>query len=1052
MPTFAAIGYTNDISLNVTNPFRNQPIVIYAQWDNTPAYAALEFRNGTGTVVNTTFIACPASDEFADFTHAINVTCDATGNWTNFTIWDFTAVAWQNVGNHSVKIWVNDSSEAWNGTSTTNFTLWSLVNLSCPDISGPPFIISTTGQSFATYCLVMDTLYSGNPTVNGFNVTLYNDTALAASNTTNSTGWTGITFSTPTETSYTLVANISNNTNTYYNRTTPFTHNKTIFVSSTTNPRPVIQSSYDVTLSYVAWEQYRPNYSFPLPFVVPNFTGGTFNGMSVPWNIYAPLTYMSDMFFKHPTRVEMFAYNFTINATNATPNLNDARLINVTIPIPWNQTKCDPPENICNPFGQFPLYKNQSILPAKFETIQEPGFMNDMNQSYVSQNITVLMKNPESFVVNVTNSTGYTYVINGSQQLGPAPNATFTEGKIVLNLTNISSEGPYKIFVLLGLQDMTCFEQVEQAPGGFSNHTNFMLYCEQHSDPDDPFSPPAGPPKFESSPTLITFQDITGFNPFEIGEGAEPLNTTGSMIFRANITNPLLNYTGDNLYAEFRYPLNVTEWNGTHYTANPGNVSFNISEDHTVGWWNRTAGAWITINSTTDPHINTTEGCMNMTDDIPGSPMYGKNMTMCYEAILFNLNQTLSYDTGGLANGWVYAANVSLNVSVSMGFKILNHSTSTTGTTMGEAGSTNQFKATIAGGQSTGGGTGGTSSAQSNAGMFKLDNTILPGIDNVVCTNPPNCGNITVFVNNQPYYNWTTGSPDIVINSQSSGVQSISISYSVPSATVTPLTLPASSYTAPEEVKETHGLGEIKAGESGTITFEEPELAITETIISVINTVNDITLKLIKLTEKPATIGVDVSGKIYVYLNMQTLNINDEDISSVKIKFKVTKSWVTTNNVNVSTIALNRWANDQWNALPTSKVTEDTDYYHFEATSTGLSYFAVNGEEAAPACVENWDCPDWATMPCVNGTQTRTCTDLNDCGTTVNKPAESQDCEVGIAGVVGWPIEIIAPVVAIIAVIVVIVVVVYTQKEKIFGKKKPSKKKKLEYYYSKSEE
>jgi len=83
----------------------------------------------------------------------------------------------------------------------------------------------------------------------------------------------------------------------------------------------------------------------------------------------------------------------------------------------------------------------------------------------------------------------------------------------------------------------------------------------------------------------------------------------------------------------------------------------------------------------------------------------------------------------------------------------------------------------------------------------------------------------------------------------------------------------------------------------------------------------------------------------------------------------------------------------------------------------------------------------------VNKTQTRTCTDLNDCGTTVNKPTESQDYEVGAAGIpVGWPIWSYA---VIIVVIVIIIAIIFTQRKKIFPKKKPSKQEKVEYYYSK---
>ncbi len=41
-------------------------------------------------------------------------------------------------------------------------------------------------------------------------------------------------------------------------------------------------------------------------------------------------------------------------------------------------------------------------------------------------------------------------------------------------------------------------------------------------------------------------------------------------------------------------------------------------------------------------------------------------------------------------------------------------------------------------------------------------------------------------------------------------------------------------------------------------------------------------------------------------------------------------------------------------------------------------------------CTENWQCTEWST--CVNNQQTRTCTDQNNCGTTYDKPDESQSC------------------------------------------------------------
>ena len=44
-----------------------------------------------------------------------------------------------------------------------------------------------------------------------------------------------------------------------------------------------------------------------------------------------------------------------------------------------------------------------------------------------------------------------------------------------------------------------------------------------------------------------------------------------------------------------------------------------------------------------------------------------------------------------------------------------------------------------------------------------------------------------------------------------------------------------------------------------------------------------------------------------------------------------------------------------------------------------------------PGCTENWKCPEWTI--CDNSVQTRTCLDINNCGTNLNKPFESKICE-----------------------------------------------------------
>jgi len=49
-----------------------------------------------------------------------------------------------------------------------------------------------------------------------------------------------------------------------------------------------------------------------------------------------------------------------------------------------------------------------------------------------------------------------------------------------------------------------------------------------------------------------------------------------------------------------------------------------------------------------------------------------------------------------------------------------------------------------------------------------------------------------------------------------------------------------------------------------------------------------------------------------------------------------------------------------------------------------------NDNNCTATCSENWTCTVWST--CVSGSQTRTCTDQNGCGTILNIPSESQAC------------------------------------------------------------
>jgi PGF-pre-PGF domain-containing protein len=138
---------------------------------------------------------------------------------------------------------------------------------------------------------------------------------------------------------------------------------------------------------------------------------------------------------------------------------------------------------------------------------------------------------------------------------------------------------------------------------------------------------------------------------------------------------------------------------------------------------------------------------------------------------------------------------------------------------------------------------------------------------------------------------------------------------------------------------------EITAGKTVMVTIKRSEETSVKTMqISVKNNVSNIQVTLTKLDEKPVGVSADVVGSVYHYLNVDKQNVNDEDISNAKIGFQVEKLWLDSNNVDSSTVSLQRYAEGRWNKLPTSKVGEDAVNVYYEAESSGLSIFVISGE------------------------------------------------------------------------------------------------------------
>jgi PGF-pre-PGF domain-containing protein len=152
---------------------------------------------------------------------------------------------------------------------------------------------------------------------------------------------------------------------------------------------------------------------------------------------------------------------------------------------------------------------------------------------------------------------------------------------------------------------------------------------------------------------------------------------------------------------------------------------------------------------------------------------------------------------------------------------------------------------------------------------------------------------------------------------------------------------------APQVVTETESIGNAAAGSTTHLNVTNlNQLKISEIDITFNNSVSG---GSIQVTESSApgsnfAISSDI-GVVYKYLQITKTNINDSDISSVTIKFQIEKSWLTANGIDPTTVKLKRLVGSTWTDLPTVKTGEDATYVYFEATSPGLSLFAITGKK-----------------------------------------------------------------------------------------------------------
>lgn len=147
-------------------------------------------------------------------------------------------------------------------------------------------------------------------------------------------------------------------------------------------------------------------------------------------------------------------------------------------------------------------------------------------------------------------------------------------------------------------------------------------------------------------------------------------------------------------------------------------------------------------------------------------------------------------------------------------------------------------------------------------------------------------------------------------------------------------------------------------GPSVPVTIAEAVLGpagtpVYEMRIDVARTVVQARIDVRPVTAEEAGLEVLPGGTVYSYINVTVKNIQDSDLDEVRMNFRVPKSWMEENNVEISGVKMLRFGSGEWEELETLLISEDSDSVSYVSITHGFSIFAIVGEsKVVPQPVE----------------------------------------------------------------------------------------------------
>jgi len=134
-----------------------------------------------------------------------------------------------------------------------------------------------------------------------------------------------------------------------------------------------------------------------------------------------------------------------------------------------------------------------------------------------------------------------------------------------------------------------------------------------------------------------------------------------------------------------------------------------------------------------------------------------------------------------------------------------------------------------------------------------------------------------------------------------------------------------------------------------TMKITSTNIALTDVSFNLRDNVQKTVQVTVEKTDLPQNIpNLD---NVYQIFKIDKTQLTESEITTADFEFKVPVTWLTNNSIDPDTIGLYRYTS-KWTKLNTEKLSEDSEFYYYKATSPGFSYFSIKGDVIEEAIEE----------------------------------------------------------------------------------------------------